>query len=79
MSPLGRAKEDEERQELGGQDEGTWLQEEVGSTNQHLTLPDELYVYNHADPVVFVLCPGYVACEKSAVPFLLMDPNSEVP
>lgn len=38
---------------------------------------DVLYVYNHTDPVVLVLCPSHMACERSAVAFLLMDSDPE--
>ena len=38
-----------------------------------------LCVYNHTDPVVLVLCPSHVPCERSAVAFLLTDPDLEMP
>lgn len=42
-----------------------------------LAMLDVLYVYNHTDPVVLVLRASHVACERSAVAFLLMDPDPE--
>ena len=49
-----------------------------GSAPDILAMFDVICVYNHADPVVLVLCPSHVACERSAVAFLLMDPDPEM-